>query len=81
MFTDYGTLLYIRGLVYTRDGRSIVDTIGRRRFRVIDRGMRDQYYTARVQLIRDDPIEQEDFDGPSDDSLLVFDHCSSFLFD
>ncbi|CAF0875741.1 unnamed protein product [Adineta ricciae] len=66
MFTDYGTLLYIRGLVYTRDGRSIVDTIGRRRFRVVDRGMRDQYYTARVQLIRDHPIEQEDFDGLSE---------------
>ncbi|UJR21345.1 hypothetical protein I4U23_024438 [Adineta vaga] len=61
-FADYGTLLYIRGLVYTQDGRSIVDTIGRQRFRVIDRGMRDQYYTARVQLIQDHPIEQEEFD-------------------
>lgn len=62
-FADYGTLLYIRGLVYTQDGRSIVDTIGQRRFRVIERGMRDAYNTARVQLIRDDPIEQHEFDG------------------
>ncbi|CAF3259069.1 unnamed protein product [Rotaria socialis] len=61
-FADYGTLLYIRGLVYTRDGRSIVDTIGQRRFRVIDRGVRDEYCTGHVQLIQDDPIEQEDFD-------------------
>jgi Lon protease-like protein len=62
-FTDYGTLLFIRGLVYTQDGRSIVDTIGQRRFRVIERGMKDGYDTARVQLIRDDPIEQHEFDG------------------
>jgi Lon protease-like protein len=55
--------LYIRGIVYTQDGRSIVDTIGRQRFRVIDRGMRDEYCTARVQLIQDDPIEQEEFDS------------------
>ncbi|CAF1478208.1 unnamed protein product [Rotaria magnacalcarata] len=61
-FADYGTILYIRGLVYTRDGRSIVDTIGQRRFRVVDRGVRDEYCTAHVQLIQDDPIEQEDFD-------------------
>jgi Lon protease-like protein len=61
-FTDYGTLLFIRGLVYTQDGWSIVDTIGQRRFRVIERGMKDGYDTARVQLIRDDPIEQHEFD-------------------
>ncbi|CAF4321417.1 unnamed protein product, partial [Adineta steineri] len=61
-FADYGTLLYIRGLVYTQDGRSIVDTIGRQRFRVIDRGMRDEYNTARIQLIKDHAIEQDEFD-------------------
>ncbi len=55
--------MYIRGLVYTHDGRSIVDTIGQQRFRVIDRGMRDGYNTARVELIQDHPIEQQEFDG------------------
>jgi Lon protease-like protein len=63
MFTDYGTLLFIRGIVYTLDGRSIVDTIGKRRFHVIERGMRDGYNTARVELIRDHQIEQHEFDG------------------
>ena len=62
-FADYGTLLYIRGHIYTQDGRSIVDTIGQRRFRVFERDERDGYCTARVQLIRDLPIEQEEFDG------------------
>ncbi|CAF0962180.1 unnamed protein product [Adineta ricciae] len=60
-FTEYGTLLYIRGLIYTADGRSIVDTIGQRRFRVLERGMRDGYHTAKVELIHDDRIEQQEF--------------------
>ena len=56
-------MLYIRGLIYTPDGRSIVDTIGQRRFRVLERGMRDAYHTARVELIHDDRIEQQEFNG------------------
>jgi Lon protease-like protein len=62
-FADCGTLLFIRGLVFTQDGRSIVDTIGQRRFRVIERGMRDGYNTAKVELIRDHQIEQHEFNG------------------
>lgn len=62
-FSDYGTLLYIRSLVYTHDGRSIVDTIGQRRFRVLERGTRDGYNTAKVELIRDQPVEQHEFQG------------------
>ncbi|CAF1064025.1 unnamed protein product [Rotaria sordida] len=61
-FTDYGTLLFIRGLVYTRDGRSIVDTIGQRRFHVIGRGIRDGYNTAHIQLIQDHSITHDEFD-------------------
>jgi len=61
-FADYGTLLFIRGLVYTLDGRSIVDTIGQQRFHVINRGMKDGYNTARIQLIQDHLIEQNEFD-------------------
>jgi hypothetical protein len=30
---------------------------------VIDRGMKDGYNTARIQLIRDQSIEQDEFDG------------------
>lgn len=56
-------MLFIRGLIYTPDGRSIVDTIGQQRFRVIERGMQDGYDVARVQLVKDDPITQEEFNG------------------
>jgi Lon protease-like protein len=73
-FADYGTLLFIRDLVYTSDGRSVVDTSGQERFRVLDRGTRDGYDTARIQLIQDHPIEQEEFDGLFDFrfGLLLF---------
>jgi Lon protease-like protein len=74
-FTDYGTLLFIRGLVYTPDGRSVVDTIGQRRFRVLERGMKDGYNTARVELFRDHQIEQHEFDG-----LLRFKNKLFILF-
>lgn len=43
----------------------MVDTIGRQRFRVLERGMRDEYSVARVQLVQDDPIEAAEFNGKS----------------
>ncbi|CAF0753175.1 unnamed protein product [Didymodactylos carnosus] len=60
-FADYGTLLYIRGIMYTEDGRSIVDTIGQRRFRVLSREMKDGYNTAHIKLVRDNFIEEHEY--------------------
>lgn len=37
-FAPFGTLLEVRDAVHLRDGRSILTTVGLRRFRVIDRG-------------------------------------------
>merc|ERR1719468_1125594 len=37
-FSDYGTMLEIRDIQYFDDGRSVVDTIGGKRFRVLSRG-------------------------------------------
>lgn len=79
-FADYGTLLYIRGLIYTQDGRSIVDTVGQRRFRVVSRDVRDGYDTARIQLIRDHRIEDEtEFNGLFIRLTLTF-FLNDFLF-
>ena len=36
------------------DGRSIIDTVGGRRFRVLERGTRDGYNTAKVEFIQDE---------------------------
>lgn len=46
-------MLYIRNLDYLPDGRSVVDTIGLNRFRVIRRGMKDGYCTADIEDLED----------------------------
>jgi len=59
-FADYGTMLEIRDVQYLSDGRSIIDTVGGRRFRVLDRGARDGYNTAKVEFVQDEmPREDE----------------------
>ena len=80
-FSDYGTLLYIRNLVYTQDGRSVVDTIGQRRFRVLERGMRDGYSTAKVELIHDHAVEQHEFDGEAWSVYWMYHPCVSTSID
>eukprot|EP00051_Salpingoeca_urceolata_P014786 m.188528 g.188528 ORF g.188528 m.188528 type:complete len:615 (-) comp18189_c1_seq2:119-1963(-) len=56
-FSDYGCLLHINGLELLPDGRSLVDTIGTRRFKVLRRGVRDGYSTAEVEYIDDEPLD------------------------
>lgn len=50
-------MLEIREVRHLEDGRSIVDTVGGRRFRVKEQGMRDGYNTAKVQFIQDIRVE------------------------
>ncbi|KAK4050335.1 hypothetical protein OIO90_005128 [Microbotryomycetes sp. JL221] len=56
---DYGTMLYIRTCNMIEDGRSIVETVGTYRFRILDRSSRDGYTTGRVERIDDISPEQE----------------------
>ncbi|OXB76157.1 UNVERIFIED_CONTAM: hypothetical protein H355_016735 [Colinus virginianus] len=53
-FADYGCMLEIRQLELLADGRSLVDTIGGRRFRVLRRGHRDGYNTADIEYLEDE---------------------------
>jgi len=62
-FADYGTMLEIRDVQYLSDGRSIIDTVGGRRFRVLERGTRDGYNTAKVDFVQDEM--------PKDDEVLA----------
>jgi len=55
-FSDFGCMLEIRDVQYFPDGRSVVDCIGGRRFKVISRGTRDGYQTAKVEFIHDNPV-------------------------
>ena len=62
-FSEYGTMLEIRDIHVFRDGRSVIDTRGRRRFRVLERRVRDGYNVATVEFIKDVPIPQEQREG------------------
>jgi len=54
-FASIGTMLEIQDVSYFPDGRSLVNTIGGQRFKVLSRGMRDGYNTAKVEYIHDEP--------------------------
>ena len=56
------TILVVRlqDVSYFPDGRSVVNTMGGRRFKVLSRGMRDGYSTAKVQFIQDVPETEPD---------------------
>ncbi|XP_003221629.2 LON peptidase N-terminal domain and RING finger protein 1 [Anolis carolinensis] len=58
-FADYGCMLYIRNLDYLPDGRSVVDTVGLKRFRVLRRGMKDGYHTADIEYLEDIKVEND----------------------
>lgn len=52
-FVDFGCMLQIRSVHFLPDGRSVVDTIGGKRFRVLSRGMRDGYCIANIKYLED----------------------------
>uniref|UniRef100_A0A8B9MB51 Lon N-terminal domain-containing protein n=1 Tax=Accipiter nisus TaxID=211598 RepID=A0A8B9MB51_9AVES len=60
LFADYGCMLEIRQIELLPDGRSLVDTIGRRRFRVLSRGHRDGYNTADIEYLEDKKVAGEE---------------------
>ncbi|KAK3921106.1 LON peptidase N-terminal domain and RING finger protein 2, partial [Frankliniella fusca] len=62
-YAEYGTLLEICDLVRMCDGSSILSTLGSRRFRVLQRGERDGYDVANVQLLQDEPTSAERLPG------------------
>ncbi|NWI97894.1 LONF1 protein, partial [Pitta sordida] len=61
-FADYGCVLEIRQVEVLADGRSLLDTIGRRRFRVLSRGHRDGYNTAHIEYLEDTKVCGEELE-------------------
>ncbi|KAA8594813.1 hypothetical protein FQN60_011948 [Etheostoma spectabile] len=59
-FVDFGCMLTIRSVHFLPDGRSVVDTIGGKRFRVLSRGMKDGYSTADIEHLGDARVEDGD---------------------
>ncbi|KAF8592330.1 hypothetical protein K439DRAFT_1502939 [Ramaria rubella] len=58
--TDFGTLLEIRTVQMFPDGRSMVETWGVQRFRVLERGTLDGYMVGRIEIIEDYPLSVDD---------------------
>ncbi|XP_041640834.1 LON peptidase N-terminal domain and ring finger 1, like [Cheilinus undulatus] len=59
-FADHGCMLTIRSVHFLPDGRSVVDTIGGKRFRVLSRGMKDGYSTADIEHLEDTRVEDRE---------------------
>jgi len=52
-FADYGCLLEIGDVKFFSDGRSVVNTVGMRRFKVIQHSERDGYNMADIEYLED----------------------------
>lgn len=59
-FADYGCMLQVRDVKFFPDGRSVVDTIGVSRFKVLSHGQRDGYHTAKIEYLEDKKAEGEE---------------------
>ena len=59
-FNEYGTVLYIKTVEYTMDGRSLVTTVGEKRFKVLEHWKEDGLHQARVEYIEDEEIKEND---------------------
>ena len=47
--SDYGTMLEIKSVQVLPDGRSMVETIGTHRFRIMESGTLDGYMVGRIE--------------------------------
>ncbi|KAG8956687.1 hypothetical protein FRC04_000165 [Tulasnella sp. 424] len=57
---EYGTMLEIRSVQMLPDGRSMVETVGTYRFRVVEKGSLDGYMVAKIVRIDDLPDDADD---------------------
>ncbi|KAF4602460.1 hypothetical protein EYR40_005667 [Pleurotus pulmonarius] len=73
---EYGTMLEIRSVQMLNDGRSMVETFGTHRFRILEKGLLDGYVVGRVERIDDeesdfgDPEEESDLDGDDGEGAI-----------
>ncbi|XP_048091079.1 LON peptidase N-terminal domain and RING finger protein 2 [Alosa alosa] len=59
-FADYGCMLEVKDVKFFPDGRSVVDTVGAARFKVLSHGQRDGYHTAKIDYLEDRKVEGEE---------------------
>lgn len=59
-FTELGTLLRIVNVEFFADGRSLIETIGVSRFRIVRHSMLDGYVVAKTEKINDISVAEEE---------------------
>ena len=59
-FMELGTLLRIVNVQFFPDGRSLLETVGTSRFRILERGILDGYVVARIQKVNDVSVAEEE---------------------
>lgn len=59
-YMPYGTVLYVERLEMLPDGRSLIETRGLYKFRVIEASLVDGYFVGKVQRIDDIPVHEEE---------------------
>ncbi|KAL5012931.1 hypothetical protein ScPMuIL_011482 [Solemya velum] len=77
--SNIGCMLEIRDLQSLPDGRSLVDTVGGRRFRILSKGTRDGYTTAKVQFFDDSAIPETEIDDVKKLQNEVYTSCDQWL--
>jgi len=59
-FYQYGTLLHIVNMHLMSDGRSLIETVGVSRFRIVKHGTKDDYTIGKIERIDDISIAAEE---------------------
>lgn len=70
-------MLIIRSVHFLPDGRSVVDTVGGKRFRVLTRGIKDGYSTADIEHLEDSRVRRGALAAASADKRCP--HVPSFF--
>jgi hypothetical protein len=76
-FYQYGTLLHIINMQLLPDGRSLIETTGASRFRVLQHGSLDGYTVGKIQRIDDISLAEEEFIEASETSQPPTPHSLS----
>jgi len=83
---EYGTVLFIDRFEVLPDGRSLLETRGLYKFRIVETGMIDGYLAGRVQRVDDVSVQEEEAiearetsvpPQPEDDELTRIYHSST----
>lgn len=56
-------MLEVKDVKFFPDGRSVVDTVGVDRFKVLSHGQRDGYHTAKIEYLEDKKVPYQQLWG------------------